>query len=268
MKTRIYFAAIAIFIAISFPLVSLGQKQIESQNNGWIWYIGNHRINEKWGIHTEYGWRRNDVMKNWMQSLIRVAGDYYLKAGPVISAGYAFVDTYEYGVQPFDFRFIEHRVFQQFGSSQQFGRFYTNNRFRLEQRWLENKALNDGGEFIRDQNDPFIFRNRVRYRFMVNIPLTRSKMENNTLFLSVANEIFVNSGREIKLNALDQNRLYAALGWRIDKDKNIQIGYLNQYVIKSDAKKAERNHTLQIGIIWGIDFRKMEVATDAIPEKK
>ncbi len=268
MKTRTYFFASAILFVFCFPIISHSQKNIQTQNNGWIWYVGNHRLNERWGIHTEYGWRRNELLEHWMQSLSRVAADYYLKSGPVISAGYAYVDTYEYGVQPFSYRFIEHRVFQQFGSSQQFGRFYTSNRFRLEQRWIENKTKSIEEEFVRNPGDPFIFRNRVRYRFMVNVPLTKKKMENSTLFLSVADEIFVNSGREIAFNALDQNRLYAALGWRIDMDRNIQIGYLNQYIIKSDAKKAERNHTLQIGIIWGFDFRKKEPSPDMIQEKK
>jgi Protein of unknown function (DUF2490) len=253
-------------ILFSIPLVLSAQKHIDDQNNAWVWYVGNHRFTDRWGLHTEYGWRRNDFFEHWMQSQIRVAVEYYTKQGPVVSAGYSFIDSWQYGEQPAAYRSIEHRAYEQFGTSQQIGRFYTSNRVRIEQRWIENKAKNADQEYERSGSDPFIYKNRVRFRYMVNIPITRKTMENNTLFLAASDEIFVNSGKEIKLNALDQNRVYGALGWRIDKNRNIQIGYLNQYIIKGDAKKVERNHTVQLGITWGLDFRK-PAAVPAPPAK-
>jgi hypothetical protein len=57
---------------------------------------------------------------------------------------------------------------------------------------------------------------------------------------------------------LDQNRLYAALGWRFNPAYNIQLGYLNQYIVKKDGVQAERNHTLQASLAYNLDFRKKE----------
>jgi hypothetical protein len=55
---------------------------------------------------------------------------------------------------------------------------------------------------------------------------------------------------------MDQNRFIAALGWRFDKNFNVQVGYLNQFVVKTDGLKMERNHTLWISTTYNLDFTK------------
>ena len=107
--------------------------------------------------------------------------------------------------------------------------------------------------FIKGKDD---YRNRVRYRMMVNVPLSRKEMANNTLFLNVNNEVFLGFGKGISKNILDQNRFITALGWRFNPNFNIQIGYLNQMVFKTDGIKVERNHTLWLSTSYNIDFSK------------
>jgi hypothetical protein len=67
-----------IFIVLLFSsgLVQ-AQKQIDDQNNAWYMYFGNHKITDRWSIHTEYQWRRHDLGQTWQQSLARVGVDYY-----------------------------------------------------------------------------------------------------------------------------------------------------------------------------------------------
>ncbi|MEY3426197.1 MAG: hypothetical protein RL679_1555, partial [Bacteroidota bacterium] len=67
---------------------------------------------------------------------------------------------------------------------------------------------------------------------------------------------FLGFGKGIGKNILDQNRLYGAIGWRFTKDFQVQLGYLNQFIVKSDGVKMERNHTLQIGATYNMDFTK------------
>lgn len=237
------------------------QKQIVTQTNSWATYMGSHRLSDRWGVYTEYSWRRSGLsFDNWMQSLSRVAVDYYTKSGAQLSVGYAFIGFYKYGAQPISYTRNEQRTFLQLITSQQLGRFYTSNRFRLEQRWLQNKTLSDGN-YVMNEDDPFIYNNRLRYRYSVNVPLTKKTMEDNTLFLAMTDEVFINAGKEIKLNVFDQNRFITGLGWRLDKNRNIQVGYMNQYIVKGDAKKAERNNTLNLILNWGLDFRKSTTIT-------
>lgn len=255
--------SISIFLIAFITMLNSAsaQKQIVTQTNSWATYMGNHRLSDRWGFYTEYSWRRSGLMfDNWMQSLSRVAVDYYTKSGAQLSVGYAFIGFYKYGEQPISYTRNEQRTFLQLITSQQIGRFYTSNRFRLEQRWLQNKSLVDGNYSI-NEDDPFIYNNRFRYRYGVNIPISKKTMEDNTLFFAMTDEVFINAGKEIKLNVFDQNRFISALGWRFDKNRNIQVGYMNQYIVKGDAKKAERNNTLNVILNWGLDFRKQAPAT-------
>ena len=250
---------------ISCVLVLIGmhtvsaQKIISPQTHGWIMYFGNHKFNDRWGLHTEYQWRRAgrdesaNVFKDWQQSLLRLGVDYYAKNQTQWTLGYGMVKTFEYGDQPVSHSFIEHRVWEQFIVKNKVGRVDIQHRYRLEQRFIEQYKLGTSSEF---EQDGYAFRNRVRYRLMITLPLSRKVMKDNTLFLSIYDEPFLGFGKGIGKNILDQNRLYGALGWRFNNEINVQLGYLNQYIVKTDGINAERNHTLQLSMTYNLNFSK------------
>jgi len=239
--------------------VASAQKIISPQAHGWLMYFGNHKINDHWGLHTEYQWRRAsrdenaNVFQDWQQSLLRLGVDYYAKNQAQWTAGYGWIKTFEYGDQPVSHAFNEHRIWEQFIVKNKVGRADIQHRYRLEQRFIEQYKLGSTGEYL--QNG-YVFRNRIRYRFMFTVPLSRKEMKDHTLFLSIYDEPFLGFGKGIGKNILDQNRLYGALGWRFNKDFNVQLGYLNQYVVKTDGIKAERNHTLQLSMTYNVNFSK------------
>jgi hypothetical protein len=249
LKFRLCFFLITFFVSSA----SIAQKQIVSQNHSWAMYFGNHRLTDRWGIHSEYQWRRHDFFNSWQQSLMRLGVDYYSKNQAQFTLGYGWIKTFAYGDQPVDHSFNEHRIWQQLVLKNNIGRVEFNHRYRLEQRFLEQWKLMPTDSY--EQNG-HVFRNRVRYRFMATVPLSRKELNDNTLFLAVYDEPFLQFGKGVAKNILDQNRLYFALGWRFTKDFNIQLGYLNQYIVKTDGIKAERNHTLQIGVTYNVDLRK------------
>ncbi len=241
------------------------------QTNAWVVYNGNHLVSNKLNVHTEYQWRRNELFNKWMQSLLRVGLDYNFSKTASTTFGYAFVQTMDYGkfaeestLKFNQYEFNEHRIWQQFITKQQIDRFYTQNRFRLEQRWIEYKKKDATGIYVRDNetlspgtSEPFKFRQRARYRFMVQIPLNHKEMVDNTVFIQLADEVFINFGKGVKSNIFDQNRASIALGYRFNALCNLQLGYMNQFVQKSDGVHKEDNHTLQVAITYNIDFRKM-----------
>ena len=240
-------------VLIISPSYSFSQKEISPQNHAWVMYFGNHKLSENWGIHSEYQWRRSDMFNDWQQSLLRIGVDYYSKQNAQYTVGYGWIRSYEYGEQPIAHNLNEHRIWEQFVLKNKIGRVDLSHRYRLEQRFIENWVKDANAVYYQDG---FVFRQRVRYRFMVTVPLSRKEMKDNTLFLAVYDEPFLGFGKGIGKNILDQNRLYGALGWRFNKDLNVQLGYLNQYIVKTDGIKVERNHTLQIGLTYNIDFTK------------
>lgn len=249
VSKQFIFNILSILIIILLCSLNIfAQKQIANQHNGWYMYFGNHKLTDKVSLHTEYQWRRADVIKNWQQSLLRLGIDYKLTDAVMITSGYGHILTWPYGEQPVVEKFIEHRIWEQLVLTQRSNRFYFNHRYRLEQRWLEGNGGSGAGDYT--------YRNRIRYRFLVNIPLSKKEMSAGTLFLSIYDEPFIQFGKNFQRNYLDQNRLYLALGYQFSPKGNIQLGYLNHYVIKGDGLRAERNHTLQMSVTYNVDFRK------------
>ena len=203
---------------------------------------------------TEYQWRRADGFRHWQQSLLRLGLEYEINPKVSVMGGYAWIKTFPYGTQPILHEFNEHRMFEQVYLKDKAGRLEVQHRYRIEQRFLEQYALNSSGNVV--QVDP-VFRNRIRYRALVMLPLSRKTMGDQTLFLSINNELFVGFGKGIAKNPIDQNRFITALGWRFNAQTNIQVGYLNQFIFKSNAIDMERNHSLWISMVYNLDFTKM-----------
>lgn len=232
---------------------TLAQKTISDQDHGWIMFFGNHRLTNKFSLHTEYQWRRADGFSTWQQSLTRLGLDYKLADNLTVTAGYGYIVTWPYGDQPVAMKFHEHRLWQTLTLTQRAGRLYFNHRFRLEQRWVENVVTAAG---VPPTVDGYLFKERIRYRFLVNVPITKKNLEPGVLFASVYDEPFLQFGHHFGANYLDQNRLYGALGYVVNSHCQVQAGYMLQTVIKNDGFRAERNHTLQLALTYNFDFRK------------
>lgn len=238
---------------ILFPAKINAQKIISPQTHGWAMYMGTHKLTDKFSFMTEYQWRRADGFHSWQQSLLRLGLEYNVNPNLSLMAGYGWIKTFPYGDQPILHEFDESRIFEQANLKSKIGNVEIQHRYRLEQRFLEQYAKDASNNIV--QADP-VFRQRVRYRAMAMIPLSRKEMADNTLFMNVNDEVFLGFGSGIGKNIMDQNRFIAALGWRFDKNFNVQVGYLNQFVVKTDGLKMERNNTLWISTTYNLDFTK------------
>ncbi|MCU0357759.1 MAG: DUF2490 domain-containing protein [Cyclobacteriaceae bacterium] len=218
------------------------------QQHGWYNYFGNHRLADKISLHTEYQWRRADIISTWQQSLLRMDVDYRINDQVMVTAGYGNIITWPYGEQPIPEKFNKHRIWEQLVLNQRSQRFYVNHRCRLEQRFIEGNSIGE--------SDDYVFRNRIRYRLLMYVPLNHQELKTNTLFISAYDELFAQFGPNFKWNYLDQNRMYAGVGYQYSAHGNVQVGYLDQFVIKADAQHAENNHTLQLALTYNFDFRK------------
>jgi len=228
-----------------------GNSQEVSQFNSWYMYFGNHKLNEKWGLHTEYQFRRHGIIADWQQSLARIGLDYHVNNSTMITGGYGWIVSFPYGEQPAATFSNEHRIWQQLILKHKSEKVSFQHRYRLEQRFLENASLNDIGERT---TDGYRFRQRARYRFFASIPLTSDAEGNTQIFAAAYDEVFLGFGEGIGQNILDQNRLYFGLGYKINTQSNIQAGYLFHRVFKGDVITRENNHTLNVGYTYNMDF--------------
>ena len=185
------------------------QREVASQFHSWYNYFGNHRLNEHWGLHTEYQWRRENWGTTWQQSLARVGVDHFTRRGTQFTLGYGWIRSFPYGEQPISYPTDEHRIWEQVIRRHTLGETQWQQRFRLEQRSMET-------------SEGRVWQHRVRYRLACKIPIQGS------LFLAAYDEFFAHAGWRKDDLLLDQNRLSATVGWQLSTTADLQVGYLNQ----------------------------------------
>lgn len=189
----------------------------EDELGGWYMYFYNTTFkNSSFGFQGDIQYRNWNTGGDLEQLLIRSGVTYKPKEQNIkFTLGYGNITTGAYGES--DATTTESRVYQEALFPVQFGnRFYTNHRFRYEQRFVENQS----------------FRTRYRYNLFLNIPLNKAEMTEKSLYLALYNEIFINGQRSIGNNKdvemFDRNRFYTALGYIIKEGLAMQFGLMNQ----------------------------------------
>lgn len=193
---------------------------------GWFNYFGTFKLNHKWSIHTEYQWRRDQVIIDWQQSLLRTGINYQLNKEVQLRFGYAWIETFSYGDIPlnaFGKQFTEHRTYQMATINDKIGKVTLSHRFMLEQRWLGRYT-----SATDTKDDDFLYMNRMRYMIRGQIPLTKNAT--NPIYAAAYNEILIGFGKNVGENVFDQNRIGLLLGKTFNNAFRIEAGYLNQIV--------------------------------------
>jgi Protein of unknown function (DUF2490) len=251
MKARVtlLWLACLVLAAAMLPNTAFAQtERIKDHNtNGWYMYFGDHKFAEKWGVHAEVQLRRHNTIKDPQQLLIRTGINYDLTPSAMFTLGYGFIETHPYGDYPAAATFPEQRLYQQLQLKGNLSRLGLAHRYRLEQRWIKQPDATD-----------YTYLNRARYMLKATLPLAGTSLEPKEFFLAAYDEVFVGFGENVKQNIFDQNRAYAALGYKISKTASLELGYLNQIVQKSNGVVFEHNHTLQVSFFHNLDFSSRE----------
>ena len=196
-----------IIACLIVPVTLLSQTK-EDELGSWWMFFGTHHLNEKYSIHYETQLRHYEIGANFFQLLPRVGLNYKIDDNSMVTAGYAWIPTQPVLGEGFEGDLVtENRIWQQFILRNKIKNINFRHRYRLEQRWVKQNNFTD-------------YKNRVRYMLSAKVPL--SKNEDSPLFLFIYDEVFLH----IDDNPFNQNRLYAALGYTVNKNMNIQAGYL------------------------------------------
>jgi hypothetical protein len=193
---------------------------------GWYNYFGTFNLSKKIGIHTEYQFRRTDIITNWQQSLLRLGVNYQINPKLQLRLGYGWIETFPYGeiyINSMGKQFTEHRLFQAATLTDRIGRVDISHRFMLEQRWLgrySNATLSE--------EDEFPFSNRLRYMLRLQAPLFKKEIIDKTLYVAFYDELFIGFGKNVNENVFDQNRIGLLLGYRANQNIRFEGGYLHQ----------------------------------------
>jgi opacity protein-like surface antigen len=226
MKINVFKLQFLATIFISFFAVAQNNRMDTSGNIGWYNFFGTIKFNDKWGLHTEYQWRRDNFITDWQQSLLRVGVNYQLNPRILFRVGYAWIETFPYGEIPINGLgrdFTEHRIFEMVQLSHKEGLVDFSHRFMLEQRFV--------GRYTSPEvtsEDDFPLLHRMRYMIRFQIPLKGGEIKDKTPYAALYDEIFIGFGKNVNANVFDQNRIGILLGYRFDKNLRLEAGYLNQ----------------------------------------
>jgi hypothetical protein len=193
-------------LVLMLPLVSSGQSVFKENQGMWLMFFNRTQLSEKWSIHNEIQDRSYDITHKEEQLLLRTGLNYHLKKNLWLTAGYGYIESYppEGTARP---TVIEHRIWQQVLHTHSLGRLGLEHRGRLEQRFV--------GDHYRD---------RIRYRLMATVPITRERMAPKTFFATAYDEVFFH----LEDTPYDRNRLYIAAGYQFSRAVNVQTGWLAQ----------------------------------------
>lgn len=212
-----------------FGLPTQAQENGENKLGAWWMLFTNHRISDDFSIHSEIQYRTYEFGSNFNQLLMRIGLNYHLSQNSSVTVGYGNIPT----DSTFDDiegekNIKENRIYQQFQTKQRLGAFRLSHRFRLEQRFFE---------YPTDSKDT---QHRARYSLRIIYPLS------NKWFLTAYDELFI----RLQEPYFGQNRLYGALGYRLNTIASFQIGYLKNHFREIDYDR------LQFGVWLKFDYRK------------
>jgi hypothetical protein len=228
------------------------QRQYTDNNLLWLSYSGAHKISGRIGIHLEGQVRRSEFGLKDQQYLFRTGINYHAASNCFFSAGYCFVQTYPYGAFGAKSAFPEHRTWEQFQFRTPVQKLEMITRLRLEQRWVYSPVLQNDG-FYKPGKD--VYTNRVRFMQRASLPL-KGDFSAKAIYLSLFDEAFINFGKNVQLNVFDQNRAFFGVGYKFSKPMRLELGYLNQLIMKADGLRLESNHTILLSFISAIDWFK------------
>lgn len=199
---------IIVLLLVCSPFLGYNQ---ESDLGNWLIYFGNKNIDSKFNWHHEVQYRNYDAIGDLEQLLLRTGIGYNLTENNnniLLGYGYVLSENYIPGTdEKIDVN--EHRIYQQFITKQSIHIISLQHRYRFEQRFIEDD-----------------FKLRFRYFLGLNIPVNKKVLEDKTLYLSAYNEIFLNTEN----NIFDRNRLYGGLGYMVNQQLRLELGYMNQYL--------------------------------------
>jgi hypothetical protein len=215
--------SIAIYCLYIFSIVSNAQteKRIDHQSLLWTRYSNQITINDKWSIHSEFDNRifLNPIEENLF--LLRFNGRYKINPNIELGAGLTYFSVATQDPDfVIDFSIPEYRGQQDIVYKKDFGNFTLNQRFQVEQRFFQNASkieILSGTTFY------------WRFRYRLQGEYSCWKKENQYLKAIVYDELMINGGENIVYNTFDQNRIFLAIQYGINKNIALELGYLNSF---------------------------------------
>ena len=213
---------IILLLSCLFVFSNINAQTGPDEDQLGAWYMAFASLNfkdSKFGLQGDYQFRFWDAGGDLEQILLRTGVTYRPdNMNGLFTLGYGNITTGQFGDSKETSS--ESRIYQEALLPHKLtDRIQLTHRFRYEQRFVEGQD----------------FRTRYRYNLFMNILLNNTKLEKNTFYIALYNEIFINGQREIgderTVQLFDRNRIYLGLGYGITDKLRVQAGWMKQTTV-------------------------------------
>lgn len=251
MKHSVLLSAFVLVLSNSVQ----AQRVSTSNEQLWISHWGDHRVHDRWSLHSEAHVRRAEMGGTAQQLLFRPAVNYHLHEKVMVTGGYSYYANSRYGEYPIRYKNWEHHGFAQLQFSSLINKVRMQHRYRWERRWAANMV--PGAQGDRAEMDGYNRSDRFRYRVWVTIPMGGDK---SPWSINGYNEAFVSLGGSVTGDRFSQNRVSGLMGYQVNKEFNLMAGYLYQTInrpgLAAGADVLEMNSTLHIIAVYNLGLFK------------
>lgn len=224
------------------------EKNIDHQSILWTRYYNQLLVNEKWSLHTEFDNRL--FLKPVQENLyvIRVQTRYKINEHLETGIGFAYFSVATQNPElSYDFNIPEYRGQQDLTWKFNISKITLNQRFQIEERFIHKsnkESLVPGTTFS------------WRFRYRLQADYIFWKKENQYLKIILSDEIMFNAGNSIVKNTFDQNRIYAAVQYGLNKSIAVELGYLNSYQRRANGIDYFNRDIVRFSIFHKIKVQK------------
>lgn len=243
---HIHFACL--FFIFSYTQVIFAQPATTSQ--AWITYQAQARVSAKWSLWFDANYRsQRAFFQENFQDAVRVGITRQISEQASWSAGYAYFRAYRPQPGP-DEKLEEHRLWAQYLLVQTKGRWQISHRFRAEHRNQEQTTEPQRGE------DDVLNTVRMRYMFIARHPLQQTEAVALPLWLQLANEIMVHSGKGVGWRIFEQNRVVAGVEAGLSSHLFLSASYMHLMQYQPLPNQWRQSHVVRLTLRHMLDWRK------------
>ncbi|MBY0477193.1 MAG: DUF2490 domain-containing protein [Chitinophagaceae bacterium] len=222
-------------------------REVQTQQHFW-WSINNQiRVSNQWSVVADAHMRRTNFLKNNSFYFVRLGAVYHVNRQFTIGggAGHVWLANRNGATELFT---NENRLYQHAQLTHSFGNIRLQQRLRVEERWQQ-RVVN----FL--PTTEYRYSTRYRYQLSINIPVSKKTFIPS---IAVADELLLQSGKDIVYNSFDQNRVFAGIRQQITNSLSFDMGYMLVYQQRLSGYQYNRNHTIRLFFYWQPDFRKKQ----------
>lgn len=243
MKWQLLLAALLLLPRLGDAQTS--SKDVLTQYLTWYRYYNKLTVSPIWQVHTELELRWFMFPGRPHQGLVRVNALRQRPGKPSLGLGgtYFLQTLPQLADQAVDRIRPEVRPHQELTLRQSVGSLQLSHRYKLEERFFQKTSV-----------EPSDFNLRFRYKFEVQIPLTRA--EERAVSLRLYDEVMVNAGKNIVNNVFDQNRIYVGLQRSWSDHWAAEIAYLNWFQQRSSGTEFYNRHIARLTVTHALSLTK------------